>query len=189
MCIIICYIIVYQRTGCNLVVICWFYLTKNMYLSFPKSKKRKFWWQTFQVNKWSNLRTPLGSWTGVSLVKDECVTVASLCLCCCTLIEKYQARECVHIQSLLQFAVTFVWNFQMSTTKDCVSLLSVLFLYNSTVQITTAFSLLLLQYFPKPTLDPSLFNPAHESLCGDPYLLRKDTVEIAFIIYGSHPLW
>ncbi len=45
----------------------------------------------------------------------------------------------------------------------------------------------MLQYFPQPKLDPSLFNPAHERLSDDKYLLRKDTVEIAFIIYGSDP--
>lgn len=53
---------------------------------------------------------------------------------------------------------------------------------------TTVCSLLMLRYFPKPKLDPSLFNPAHERLCDDKYLLRKATVEIAFIIYGSDRL-
>lgn len=49
-------------------------------------------------------------------------------------------------------------------------------------------SLLMLQYFPKPKLDHSLFNPAHESCCDSvEYLLRKDTVELTFIIYGSDP--
>lgn len=53
---------------------------------------------------------------------------------------------------------------------------------------TTVCSLLMLQHFPKPKPDPSLFNPAHERLCDDKYLLRKGTVEMAFIIYGSDRL-
>lgn len=39
--------------------------------------------------------------------------------------------------------------------------------------------------FPQTELDPSLFNPAHERLRDDTDLLRKDTVEMAFIIYES----
>lgn len=38
---------------------------------------------------------------------------------------------------------------------------------------------------PNQNLIPLLFNPAHERLCGDKYLLCKTTVQNAFIIYGS----
>lgn len=44
-------------------------------------------------------------------------------------------------------------------------------------------SLLIPQHFPKTKLDPSQFNQAQ--LSDDTHLLRKDTVEITFNIYGS----
>lgn len=53
---------------------------------------------------------------------------------------------------------------------------------NPTVQFINATA------YPQPKLDPSLFNPAHERLCDDTYLLRKETVQIALVIYGSDPL-
>lgn len=40
--------------------------------------------------------------------------------------------------------------------------------------------------FPQTKLDPSLVNPAHERVRDDTDLLRKDTVETAFIIYEKN---